>query len=359
MKSLLIITRKVDNRDERMSFFIDWLNEFAKHVETLYVISWQEGSVQGLAENINVTFIETVNRGLFWKLKKVFEYRRVVNEELLKVDGVFVHMNALYGNLVKDKFKQFRKDGKKVFLWYMHKSVNRVLKKSRLWVDGYISASKESFRMETDLPVYTFGHAIPVKTYENMRKVERGNGPLRIITIGRIAPSKDTKTLIEAIFILVSSQQLDVRCSIVGAPAMPEDKKYLEMLKDLVVEKKLNNVVTFEGPKPYREVLQYYANADIFVNMSNTGSIDKVVLEAMASGVIPISANESLKPILDPLDLTVPLNDAKALAERIVKVEKLSAADKTLLLHKLKALVITNHNISYTIEKIVSLFLRS
>lgn len=355
MKSLLIITRKVDNRDERMSFFVDWLNEFAKHVETLNVISWQQGSVQGLANNITVSFIESDSKGLFGKFKKFKEYKQVVKDALDNNEGVFVHMNPLYGNLVKGLLKKFRDGGGKIFLWYTHKSVSKELKKSSPWVDGYISASKESFRMETELPVHVFGHAIPVKMYENMRKIERENGPLRVLTVGRIAPSKDIKTLIEAVSLLVE-QEVPVTCSIVGATAMPEDEKYLDELKDIVAEKNLNSIISFEGPKPYAELLEYYARADVFVNMSETGSVDKVVLEAMASGVIPITANESFKPLLDELGLTVPLGDAKALAKRIQAQNVLFAADKTLLLHKLKTIVIQNNNISHTIKRIVDLY---
>lgn len=353
---LLIITRKVDNNDERMSFFVDWLNEFAKHVETLEVVSWQQGSVQGLSENINVTFIQTESKGLFWKFKKYKEYKRVIAEKLQVVDGVFVHMNPLYGNLVKRLLNKFRATGKKVFLWYTHKSVDSELRKSTKWVDGYISAIQESFRMETEKLVHIFGHAIPVKVYENLRHIEQGDGPLRILTVGRVTPSKDLKTLIEAVSLLVTSYQLPVTFSIVGAPAMKEDEKYVDELKDLVAQKNISKMVSFEGPKPHTQVLDYYANADIFINVAHSGGLDKVVLEAMASGVIPISANESLRPILEPLDLTVPLSDAKALAERIVKVEKLFAADKTLLLHKLKTIVIEQHNIARTIKRIVELY---
>ena len=39
--------------------------------------------------------------------------------------------------------------------------------------------------------------------------------------------------------------------------------------------------------------------ARVLVNTSRTGSVDKVVLEAMASGTIPLTCNESFLSVFD------------------------------------------------------------
>jgi len=57
-------------------------------------------------------------------------------------------------------------------------------------------------------------------------------------------------------------------------------------------------------------------HADIFINLSDTGSIDKAVLEAMASGCLVLTSNEAFTNILKPQYLTQ--KDPARLAEKII-----------------------------------------
>ena len=61
------------------------------------------------------------------------------------------------------------------------------------------------------------------------------------------------------------------------------------------------------------------------INMSNTGSIDKAVLEAMACGIPVITANEAFEPILARWgnQLLTPMNAPDVLAERMEQVRYL------------------------------------
>ena len=39
MRSLLIITQKVDENDDLLGFFVDWIEEFKKHIPSVKVIA--------------------------------------------------------------------------------------------------------------------------------------------------------------------------------------------------------------------------------------------------------------------------------------------------------------------------------
>jgi hypothetical protein len=51
------------------------------------------------------------------------------------------------------------------------------------------------------------------------------------------------------------------------------------------------------GPLPYAEIGAAFQTGAIFLSMSRTGSMDKAILEAMASGCIPISDNDAFATI--------------------------------------------------------------
>ncbi len=348
---LLIITRKVDVHDDRMGFFVDWINEFANNLSHLYVISMQDGGKEGLAKNIDIRF---VGGG---KLKKYFTYKRLLNELVPNVDGVFVHMMPLYANLAGPVTSKF---DKKLLLWYMHRSVDKELLKTRRWVSGYVTASKKSFRMETDLPVHIVGHAIPterLKISSHKSRINNANA-INILTIGRISPAKRLETIIKSIDFLANTYKLLPNLTIVGAPALDKDENYLNELKKLVKSLGLENVVEFVGPKQHKDIPGILNCADIFVNASDTGSLDKAVLEAMVAGVVPLTSNEAFKSLFsgDLDELMFPPGDSHALAQKISDIH--GATDEQLrnIRVQLISMVERDHNLKNTIKKIINLF---
>lgn len=346
---LLIVTRKVDIHDERMGFFVPWLNEFAKHVEKLQVISIQEGSSEGLAENI---VLHSIGGN---KIKKFFTYKKLLKQLVPEVDGIFIHMMPLYANIAGPYSV---KHDKKLFLWYMHRSVDKALWNTQKWVSGYITASKESFRLETPLPVHIVGHAIPAERFgrADTRSTFGSNTEISLLTTGRVAPVKHLEVLIEAVRILVTTYNLQPTLSIVGSPAVDADKKYLETLKGLVAQYGLSDRVLFLGSRTYQELPEVYHHADLFVSASDTGSLDKAVLEAMAAGVIPITSSSAFAPLFGANleHLTFPEGDAHTLSQRIVAVYSSSSEERQAIKTYLHDLVVRDHDLSRTITNILT-----
>lgn len=356
---LLVITRKVDVQDERMGFFVDWLNRLSYKLEKLYVICLEKGDTFGMSENIEILSMGK-EKG-YTRLREFMRYRGYLSQTLPLVDGVFVHMNPLYANLAG---LQVRRNHKKMILWYTHRSVDSALKKTEKYVDGYATASRLSFRLKTSKPVYVLGHGIPIQKFSagqknlKTKKLKNKNG-FKILSVGRIAPSKGLETLIEAIRISNSKFQIpNLKCLIIGAPALPSDEAYLQELKDLVKKYKLEKSVKFIGPKSHYELPKYYKEADVFVNLSSTGSVDKVVLEAMVSGALILTSNEAFQDILGKLakDFMFKSGDSQDLALRLQEIYNLPQNKYNEYSQQLQKIVEEKHNLDNLIDKIILLF---
>ena len=83
-----------------------------------------------------------------------------------------------------------------------------------------------------------------------------------------------------------------------GTPLVEAEKKYLAGLKEQVGDYKLNEHIEFLAGASHAKMPEYYQKADLFVNPSSTGSLDKVVLEAMAVGCLVLTCNEAYRKIL-------------------------------------------------------------
>ena len=105
----------------------------------------------------------------------------------------------------------------------------------------------------------------------------------------------------------------------------------------------------FSAGVPHNDLPAIYQDSDLLVNLSQTGSIDKMVLEGMASGCLVLTCNEAFKPIL-PGKYLFEKKNPQDLAEKIVD---LMAAPKD---GNLREIVQKYHNLDDLIEKICQRF---
>jgi len=359
---LLILTQKVDINDDVLGFFHDWIFEFARNCEKVTVICLYKGEydlpsnvkVLSLGKEFDDSKFKIGNSKLFIKLKFIFLFYKYIWQERNNYDSVFVHMNQIYV-LLGGLFWRFRKN--KIALWFAHKSVNFSLRLSEKLVDVIFSASCKSFRLASKKLVVS-GHGIDINKFLVKNKLRIDN-KFKILTVGRISAVKNYETLIKAISLIcedksfIKNFQLEV--NIVGGPLLREDEQYFDDLKNLVLEKKLEDIIIFIGSVPNKNIAKYYQESDLFVHSSNTGSLDKVLLEAMASGVLVLSSNDSGKAILQEFGdkLIFDFHDAGQLAERIKGVVDLNIENKVQISKKLVKIVQDEHSLNKLIKKII------
>jgi glycosyltransferase involved in cell wall biosynthesis len=133
---------------------------------------------------------------------------------------------------------------------------------------------------------------------------------------------------------------------------------YVERLRDLVAEYNLESVVEFGGPVLFEKIAEAYQNADVMVNLSMTGSVDKAVLEAMSCGLPVITSNEAFNEILRSWGdlLLTPVDRPDLLAARLKSLISMSAGDRLTLGKELRREVEANHNLSKLAEMLISCF---
>jgi len=272
---------------------------------------------------------------------------------LPRVDGVFFHMCPEYVLGAHLLPKIFRK---KTLLWYTHKSFNWKLKLAEKLTDKIFTASKESFRLPSK-KVEVTGHGIDTEKFkvQSSKFKSNENSKFRIISVGRISPVKNYEIMINMAEILKNKDfsaqggsALGWEIKIAGAPILENDKKYFEKLKNLIKEKKLDDIVEFVGPISNKDIAEFYQGGDLFINLSDTGSLDKAVLEAMACGLKILTSNEAFKYILPEENFTK--NESKEVAE---KTENLSKSEKN---YSLVEYVDKNHGLDNLAEKIIKQF---
>jgi len=336
---LLIITQKVDMNDGNLGFFHDWLEKLAEKAD-IFVIANYVGQYD-LPENVKVFSLGKERR--VGRLVKIFKYQWLLLKFLPKVNGVFFHMCPEYVLGAHLWPKIFRK---KTLLWYTHKSVNWKLKLAEKLTDKIFTASKESFRLPSN-KVEVTGHGIDINKFKSQISNLKSDGKFKIITVSRIAEVKNLHLLIETAGIL-KNRNFDFEIKIAGAPILESDKIYFEKLKNLIQEKKLDDIIEFVGPVSNKDIAKFYQGGDLFINLSDTGSLDKAILEAMACGLKILTSNEAFKDILKEDNM------ADKNTENIaVKIINLSKSGK---IYSLVEYTAKNHSLDNLVEKIIKQF---
>jgi glycosyltransferase involved in cell wall biosynthesis len=120
-------------------------------------------------------------------------------------------------------------------------------------------------------------------------KTWRRGDTLKLITVGRLIESKNIQAIIEAIPSILQMYP-DIFLRIVG------DGPYKGMLKQLVIENHLDDIVDFTGNLDHAQVLHMLCDSHIFVFPSVIEGFPKAVLEAIACGLPVIATRVSAIP---------------------------------------------------------------
>lgn len=355
MLDLIFITRKIDDSDHAASFVSEWIRQFAQNLppNKLIVICQETGQIPFLGKNVVLHSLgkERGNK----RLKQFFLFQKYLLTHLKTSRGVFAHMIQHYSILAGPWCLLFKKP---LFQWYMHKNVNLWLRIAAIFVTGFITASSESFRLKTKRPIYIFGHGINTNMFipPQNRKDKKAYPYPSLLTIGRISPVKNLHIIIKAVEILVRENYFtQINLKIVGGPGLSEQESYFAELKQYARDHNLERVISFLGPLPHFATIPLYQNTDLFINFSETGSLDKVVLEALACGAPVLTSNEAFNKFL-PKQFFEASNEPQKIAARIKTICRMNAAEKQSLLNETREKVLAGHNIQNLAKKIVALY---
>lgn len=348
-----MITRKVDLHDASPAGATCRLVEkMAKQIEQLKVICLERGEVGDLLKVGNVKIESLGKEKGFSRLREIWEFHKLARFFIKQVDGVFCHQNPEYTILIAPYAKLFRK---KIVSWYTHKAVNWKLHLLNLLTDRIITASAKSCRLKNRKKIEVTGHGIDVNHFKKDER--RVNDKFNIVSIGRIAPTKDCNTLVEAVEILVRNGMKNIRVKIIGTPVLARDREYYRNLLSAIKEKELSEYVQcFGSGIAHNQILEEYLCSDLMVNLSHTGSVDKAVLEAMACERLVLTCNEAFVNILNDQRLLFEKKNPQDLAQKITKLMILSEDEKGEIGQRLRKEVVENHNLNNLIQKILGFY---
>ena len=341
--NLLIITQKVNKNDSNLGFFHSWILEFSRYCQKLTVICLEKGEYD-LLNNVKVLSLGKEHN--YSKLKYIVNFYKYIWQERKNYDAVFVHMNVEYivlGGLL------WRMLNKKIGLWYMHKSVTSKLKLAEKLVDIIFTGSKDSFRLKTK-KLEILHHGIDSNLFSF--KSRNINNPLKLLTVGRISKSKNIDLMIDLMVDLKNKIGVEPELKIIGSPIYDVDKIYLDFLKNKVKKVGLHNI-SFVGVVANTKLPPFYQEADIFLNFSDTGSVDKTVLEAMSCGSLVLVSNEAFKDILENINVLFYIENINQAADSVKQIIDIDSYDLRLSLHKY---VEKNHDLSHLVKEIVNKF---
>ena len=340
---LLITTQKVDKDDDILGFFHAWIKEFAAHYEEVLVIALYVGAYD-LPKNVRV--LSLGKEGGVSRIKYLKRFFSYILRERHSYDQVFVHMNTEYvvlGGLL------WRLMGKKIALWYTHRQVTWKLRAAVAFSDVIFTAAKESLNLISP-KIRVVGHGIEVEKFLCNEKIP--GTPLQILHMGRITRIKNCDTLIEAAALLEGSGT-PVNIVFAGETITPDDMLYKQELDVLTAKHRLADLVTFT-PVGYHALHDVFARADVTVNLTPTGGIDKAVLSGFVARRPTFVSNSAFKELLGIYADRLIFNyrDAKDLTDKISTF--LASPDRSKVLSNLSERVQKEFSVKHVIDEITN-----
>jgi len=121
------------------------------------------------------------------------------------------------------------------------------------------------------------------------------DGKINVLFVGRIAPNKGHKHLIEVMREYVELYDRNIRLNIVGG-LDPKLNSYYEELQHLIKKYNLEDVIFFRGRVSFQDLCTYYKTADIFLLMSEHEGFCVPVLEAQFHQVPIVALGRTAVP---------------------------------------------------------------
>jgi glycosyltransferase involved in cell wall biosynthesis len=290
---LLLFNLVTDVDDPVLGFSTCWIEALAQRVEFIHVITMRVGRI---AVPTNVRVYSVGKEKGYSELRRAVEFYRRVWRIVCKerIDVCFSHMIPIFSVLAAPLLKL---RGIPIITWHAHPSLTFILKIAHYVSRCMVTSIEPAYPYRRDKLVIV-GQGIDTDLF-SPNSVCPEEPPI-ILCAGRLSPVKDHPTLLKAAALLRKHLRRSFRIIIIGGAATPADEAYIRYLHEQVEAHALQDIVRFEPPVPHSELLTWYRRCTMHVNLTATGSGDKVALEAMSCGRPSLVANEGFRETLGP-----------------------------------------------------------
>ena len=337
---LLVVTQKVDKNDAVLGFFHNWLLKFADNFDNIIAICLEKGECD-LPTNVQVLSLGKENQVSRWQY--IYKFYRYIWQERKNYDAVFVHMNQEYVLLGGLFWRIF---SKKIILWRNHPKGNFLTKLAVFLANVVYCTSLDSFTSK-----FTKTKLMPVGVDTDL--FFRDHNVFRqsksILFLSRMAPIKNPDVLLEALFIL-KKRNIFFSASFIGEP-LQKHVHFYQQLKDKTKKYGLEQCVNWLPAVPNWKTPEIYNQFEIFINLTDSGSLDKTIFEAMASQALVLTSNSSLSDFL-PAIFFIDHNNSADLAKKLENALSLDSSSLNEYGQNFRKYVMEVHSLQFLVDKI-------
>jgi glycosyltransferase involved in cell wall biosynthesis len=276
------------------------LKEFANNAELVIDVLTSSPSPgftqETLSPNINVYKVGVHKKNLhFWRRVEIVEwlfkaklhYRKLIKQSNYDLIHIFFgiptgllclprpncpYIVSLRGSDVPGEHARFALD---------YKIFGLPLKKIWKNAAGLVACSEglkqRGLRFLSDATIGVIPNGVELDIFRPTAELKSDNR-WRLITVGRLSPTKRIDLLIDAVE-LIKKQGQDVTLSIVGGGGGLKDAQ------QLVEQRNLSSFISVLGRVPNDKMPDIYREHDIFVSATMQEGMSNAMLEAMASGL--------------------------------------------------------------------------
>jgi glycosyltransferase involved in cell wall biosynthesis len=365
---LLLVNYSMDRNSPVLAWQQRLASELARSCERVVVLTEERGDFES-AENLDVhcvprAFCRAPLRWLELKWLMVFPVALWCRRH--RFDACFVHMNAAW---VYRLWPCLRAFGVPTLLWYAHGTATWRLRLAHRCADRVVTSTPEGFRIPSR-KVEVIGQAIDTETFRPPApaalETSRSGAQIEVTSqaratpahaeiayVGRIAPRKRIALLVDVLAALVElAPQIAFRLRLVGPTLRRRDREYAGRVRDRARRLGVEERVAWDGPVASADTALVYRSAFVHLNVSQTGSMDKTVLEALACGCPVLTSNEAFRELLAPYpDLFLADERPEAIARNVLAVfQNPDRFDPVAL----RSLVVGHHDLASHVRRILA-----
>lgn len=346
---VLLLNLAMDLDDPVLGFTGSWVNALAERVANVTVVTMTAGHMDVRA---NVTVHSLGKERGHSEPRRLLEFYRAIGRaaRARPVDACFAHMSPLFASLFTPVGRIL---GIPTLLWYAHGAVSMKLRLAHFLVDRCVTSTPFGFRLPSS-KLYVIGQGIDGSRFRPPAKPSHAY-PTTLVTVGRTSATKRIHEMVEALARVRHRHGEQLRLEIWGGPATEQDLAYERSVRERAEQLGIGDAVVFSGRVSYAHIPTAYQRGAVFVNLCDSGSLDKAILEAMASGCVTICRNEAFAAIAAKhgLETLVPGPSAKDLAESIERAATLAPTDRARVVSKLRRIVEQQHSLDRLSDTLV------
>lgn len=313
---LLIINFEMNTNSPVLAWPVRVVQELAPRFEQITVLTEIVGTLpDNLPDNVQIEVMPRRPLGIPRRLGSGF----LINNQLSKLikkhkpDACFIHMAHRWAYRF---WPTFKRHGVPVLIWYAHGAVTWHLKLALAACDAAVTSTPQGLRLSSP-KVHIIGQGIDAALFS---PPEPYNPRAEIVSVGRLSASKRQHLMLEVLHELRKQQpEQGWKLVLAGPNLTGADTAYQDQVLQRITALGLQQSVTLTGALTQAQTVDLYKSASIHLNLSQTGSMDKTVLESFACGCPALTTNIAFADMLRDHPLMFSDKDeAATLAQKII-----------------------------------------